>query len=454
MVIIVELIGAKNHLLFHCNESLKIFSLNPPSHVARLDVYSEPRFGIAPMSYTKVGGQSRKTGIIPSEDTQRDSNNFENVNDFFEINGGGSAAANSRRTPTKPKLQDSRSKGDSDSETPDEDSAGVSSDVEIISPVASNLPSNPFNKRAEAVDKKPKQKTSPKNSRVTKNIALNKNKTKKNTAAAVVPARTPRIRHPPVEFWRNEKVLYKYDKNRVPSVVNVITKQKEQEPVKKVVSRKRKPAKSMAEKVEAALSRVDEPQEIDSENEDLIQKKQIPTKAPVKKPRAKKAVKKPSETKALSGHEKEKSWMKDGNITLLVFEGPHSNIQTERTVAWAADKEKTTTTVSTAQDQFLMAVLFNQEEEFAASGILRLPIGGVKSTKNSGESYFMFYVCSGELEVRIGDVPFVIDEGGSFEVPMGNFYGFINIGNTEAKLFFIQARYVQLANGPAYSDED
>lgn len=106
------------------------------------------------------------------------------------------------------------------------------------------------------------------------------------------------------------------------------------------------------------------------------------------------------------------------------------------------------------------------------AGLVDLPPGGFKACANSGHMYMVFFVHSGRVWARVGDLPspdeppnqpgsgetpanrmgceFSIGTGGIWAVPRGTKYSIVNDFSTEARLFFFQACEVprQVMTGP------
>ncbi|KAI9695542.1 MAG: hypothetical protein M1820_008555 [Bogoriella megaspora] len=81
---------------------------------------------------------------------------------------------------------------------------------------------------------------------------------------------------------------------------------------------------------------------------------------------------------------------------------------------------------------------------FCGYGLVVLPPGGFKKSKNSRRMQMVFFVHSGRATVNVNDEEFSIGQGGLFQVPRGNNYAIRNESNTrEAKLFFSQSCEMQ-----------
>ncbi|RHZ82715.1 hypothetical protein Glove_104g27 [Diversispora epigaea] len=80
------------------------------------------------------------------------------------------------------------------------------------------------------------------------------------------------------------------------------------------------------------------------------------------------------------------------------------------------------------------------EGDFFTSGFIAIPKGCEKPIKNSNASALVFVVMKGPVIFTIDEKSFVVKEGGEFFVPRGNDYGIKNSGRCEARLFYAQAQ--------------
>lgn len=80
--------------------------------------------------------------------------------------------------------------------------------------------------------------------------------------------------------------------------------------------------------------------------------------------------------------------------------------------------------------------------DFVAAGHLVIPPGAEKPTKPTKDNTYIFYVVEGAIECKVHRTSFVLATGGSFMVPRGNQYYIKNISSRDVKLFFAQARKV------------
>ncbi|KXJ96864.1 Mif2/CENP-C like-domain-containing protein [Microdochium bolleyi] len=75
---------------------------------------------------------------------------------------------------------------------------------------------------------------------------------------------------------------------------------------------------------------------------------------------------------------------------------------------------------------------------FFGSGIVDLPPGSEKRSKNSRKMQMVFFVHKGVVDVIVATNEFRITEGGQFFVPRGNYYSMANNGDVRARIFFAQ----------------
>ncbi|KAG1808562.1 Mif2/CENP-C like-domain-containing protein [Suillus variegatus] len=84
------------------------------------------------------------------------------------------------------------------------------------------------------------------------------------------------------------------------------------------------------------------------------------------------------------------------------------------------------------------------EGDFIAAGVLRIPPQGRKPSKGTKDNTYVFYVIEGAVAAVIHESQYVVATGGMFIVPRGNTYFIENISDRDAKVFFTQARQVSL----------
>ncbi|KAI0974874.1 Mif2/CENP-C like-domain-containing protein [Xylaria arbuscula] len=75
---------------------------------------------------------------------------------------------------------------------------------------------------------------------------------------------------------------------------------------------------------------------------------------------------------------------------------------------------------------------------FFGAGIVDLPPGAEKRTKNSRTRYLVFFVHTGNVQVTVASTEFAIAKGGIFFVPRSNNYSILNDTDRPARIFFAQ----------------
>lgn len=96
---------------------------------------------------------------------------------------------------------------------------------------------------------------------------------------------------------------------------------------------------------------------------------------------------------------------------------------------------------SAANSNWFFQKIFG-EGDFIAAGEMRIPPRGEKPSKSSKDNAYVFYVVEGAVSVVIHESTYIVSSGGMFLVPRGNTYCIHNICQRDAKLFFTQARHV------------
>lgn len=114
------------------------------------------------------------------------------------------------------------------------------------------------------------------------------------------------------------------------------------------------------------------------------------------------------------------------------------NAETTRRIAFTA---KMIDPRPTYNNKFMFQKVFT-ELDYLASGILQIPAGAEKPSKAARDNSYTFYCIEGAVSVVVHRSRFNIGPGGTFFVPRGNSYAITAISNRDVKLFFTQARRV------------
>ncbi|KLO19245.1 hypothetical protein SCHPADRAFT_843935 [Schizopora paradoxa] len=250
-------------------------------------------------------------------------------------------------------------------------------------------------KRARVEEPQKKTKEPAKKRRVQKTMPLTE--THQNVEGV---RRGTRTRYKPLEFWRNEKVVY----GRRESGVSMV-------PVIKDIIRLPKDAP-----------------------EPLVHKGRR------SKPRSKTASQAPEPQVII--YNPEEGWDDATDPHGVVLDYVNRE-EVQRRVAFTS---KMVTPKPAADNNFLFQKIFG-DGEFIAAGQLIIPVGGKKPNKGTKDNTYIFYLIEGAVNLKIHRSSFVLATGGMFLIPRGNNYYLENISQRPAKLFFAQARKVTVGEG-------
>lgn len=248
--------------------------------------------------------------------------------------------------------------------------------------------------------------------------------------------RSNRVKVAPLEYWRNEKIVYKRKSEKpVLEIEKIITYDHDQDEEEEQLL-KSKRAKKQVMKTKTRPYNY------------------IPSGKPRGRPRKIKPVDDQNITDPNApiiqdiqqGTYPNAEWLKQGilqsKVNVTADEKKEQNI-----LAFAPGLAQTEQVTSTNQDKFTLSILFDKHKERFASGMLKLPLDGEKTPSDSHNAFINFFVVKGVVEISVGDNKFVCTTGSSFQVPAFNTYGFLNKGMTEAQLFFVQTTVPEDFNG-------
>ncbi|AGO10467.1 AaceriABR015Cp [[Ashbya] aceris (nom. inval.)] len=243
--------------------------------------------------------------------------------------------------------------------------------------------------------------------------------------------RSKRVRVPPLDYWRNEKVVYKRKSDKpVLEIEKIITYDQEEEEDEEMQPKKKKNPKTKARPYNY-----------------------IPTGRPRGRPRKNAA--QPATNNAepnkdillkLQNDEVPNGqWLKHGILkgTVNVSADKKGN----EIVAFAPGLSQSEQSQESEDEKFTLAVMFDKHREMFASGMLILPVDGMKSVSDSYNAFITFYIVQGIVEITLSENKFICTEGSSFQVPAFNTYAFQNAGHNEAKLFFVQVTVPETFDG-------
>ncbi|EJD02264.1 uncharacterized protein FOMMEDRAFT_86864 [Fomitiporia mediterranea MF3/22] len=212
--------------------------------------------------------------------------------------------------------------------------------------------------------------------------------------------RGTRARYKPLDWWRCEKVVYGRRESGT-SMVPVI---------KGIIRIPKEPTGPLGSKGKRTRrSRSKAPQGDDEEEEDVV----------VFNP--------------------EEGWDDKTDPTGVVLDY-HSGKEVQRRLVFTA---KMITPEPAMNNEFLYQKIFG-DGDFIAAGELIVPVNGRKPSKASRDNTYIFYLIEGAINLKVHRTSFVIASGGMFLIPRGNTYYIENISQRPAKLFFAQARQVNV----------
>ncbi|EGW30620.1 uncharacterized protein SPAPADRAFT_143424 [Spathaspora passalidarum NRRL Y-27907] len=127
-------------------------------------------------------------------------------------------------------------------------------------------------------------------------------------------------------------------------------------------------------------------------------------------------------------------WFDDKYLTMSVND--ENGNPKEENIAYTIDGGE----VQDTDENIKVTKLFDVDRDFCSTGVIEIPPEGLKSTKLTGSSLFIFHVISGLNQVTINKTTFLANSGCSFQIPYNNSYSITNIGETDSKLLFMQVR--------------
>lgn len=236
--------------------------------------------------------------------------------------------------------------------------------------------------------------------------------------------RSTRVKVAPLEYWRNEKIVYKKKSDKpVLEIDKIITFDHDQDEEEERLLRGTKKQKKPTLRTRPY--------------------NYIPTGRPRGRPRKSKTslIKDLNPNSDLleeirSGDVSAAEWLKFGILEAKV--NINKDQMSDQIIAFAPNVSQSEQTKETGEESFSLEILFDKHKDQFASGILKLPTKGRKKLSDSFNAFVTFFVIQGILEVRLAGKSFIITEGSSFQVPAFNEYSFENKGNNEVKMFFVQ----------------
>lgn len=252
--------------------------------------------------------------------------------------------------------------------------------------------------------------------------------------------RSTRIRVAPLEFWRNEKVVYKRSSNKpVLEIDKIITYDHDQDEEEEQFLKNNKRSKTQGQaQAQGQAKTKSRPYNY------------IPSGRPRGRPRKSKPPEESGNARILqeikNGTYPNAQWLQHGvyqsTVNVSADEKKDQDI-----LAFAPGLAQAEQVTSSDNDKFTLAILFDKHKERFASGILKIPVDGAKTLANAHNAFINFYVIQGIVEVTVENKKFICTKGSSFQIPAFNNYGFTNKGMDNADLYFVQVTVPETFDG-------
>ena len=220
--------------------------------------------------------------------------------------------------------------------------------------------------------------------------------------------RSTRVKIAPLEYWRNEKVVYKKKSDKpVLEIDRIITydhNDDDDEEEEEGLKRRKKRNKSTVR---------------------TRPYNYIPTGKPRGRPRKSKAsiIDDANPNSDLlqeikSGNVPNAEWLKFGILEAKV--NVTKEHMSDEIIAFAPNLAQSEQTKESDEESFSLEIMFDKHKNQFASGMLKLPTKGNKKLSDSYNAFINFYVIQGVIEVTLTGKSFIITEGSTFQVTAFN----------------------------------
>ncbi|OMJ12661.1 Centromere protein 3 [Smittium culicis] len=263
------------------------------------------------------------------------------------------------------------------------------------------------------------------------NIAKSKPKPKKSiNYSDNEPRKSTRTKLKPLEYWRNEHIVYKLEKtedgNIVPSMQGVVKLENNdtKKPKRKKRSRitmPRKPPPSRSKKQKNNYSSDSDSYSYTNSQSNNLVYEEI--------------------------QEKSVDHLLDAELDMRAFEAKadvvdsYTKSTVKRTVALSAPAVRSRLIPDNPDNpEFYTAGIFTDSnpnsKPFLQSGLIEIPPNSEKPPRNTKLYSIVFYVAHGSVQVTFRNSPVTLEVGSHFCVPRGNSYSIFNPGPATARIFF------------------
>ncbi|SCV01431.1 LAME_0G16182g1_1 [Lachancea meyersii CBS 8951] len=236
--------------------------------------------------------------------------------------------------------------------------------------------------------------------------------------------RSNRVKIAPLEYWRNEKVVYRR-KSRKPvlEIDKVITFEEEEDEEEEEL-RKRKKGKNRPYNYTPSGRPRGRPRKDQNAAGGIRAASDNPNGQLISKIEA--------------GQIHNSEWFEKGEFRAQVNVSSDHKKKEEDILARSDSHLIPDYKRSTSGDSYSLTVLFDKHKDTFASGFLTLPMGARKKPSDSYNVFINFYLIQGVVEMTVNQNKVICIEGCSFQVPAFNEYSILNKGKSVAKLYFVQ----------------
>ncbi|KAL6947153.1 hypothetical protein ACO0QE_002025 [Hanseniaspora vineae] len=237
--------------------------------------------------------------------------------------------------------------------------------------------------------------------------------------------RSSRIKVPTLDYWRNEKIVYKRETNKPGlSIEAVVRKDPAEEVDEEEILRQKKEAKRKRNNSNYSYN---------------------PSGKRRGRPRKKKEINSDILEKLDRGEVKTGEWIKFGILETSVK--TQSGASKEEIVAFAPDTAQKEDIEENKDNMYSLSIIFDNFKEHFQSGMFKLPPEVGKKNETSSENFvFNCFVVQGILEVCLNSKTFICTQGSTFQIPARNRYSFENKGEDEVRLYFVQISLPSLSS--------
>ncbi|OLY81498.1 Centromere protein 3 [Smittium mucronatum] len=238
--------------------------------------------------------------------------------------------------------------------------------------------------------------------------------------------KSTRTKIKPLDFWRNEHIVYKLEKtedgNVVPSMKGVVKlEDKSKKPKRKKRTRITMPRKPPSRSTKKKIDYSSDSTENGTETLSFYPKEEKPV-----------------------------DYLLDKELEMRAFEAKADVVDyytqklVKRTVALSAPAVRSRLSPDNEESpEFYTAGIFSDSnpgtKPFVQSGLIEIPPNSEKPPRNTKSCTIVFYVCHGSIKVTFRGSPILLEMGSHFCVPRGNSYSIFNPGPATARIFFVSS---------------